>query len=99
MLIEKSQKLYFPIDGYSIADFIILHAALLFIIRHSDGYELGQLGLSPPDAQETISLSQKNIRTALEQLNPFLHPCMDNIAALVLCVSRRNRFPGLSAMR
>lgn len=88
MLVEKCQKVYFPIDGYSIADFVIVHAALSSIIRVSSEPELRQLGMSRPEAQETVSLCQRNVRVALEQSSIFLQPCMDNIVALLHGVSQ-----------
>ena len=83
VLVEKCQKVYFPIDGYSIADFITVHAALLTIIRNSSEHEFRQLDLSVKEVQETNILCQKNINAALERTNLFMQPCMDNIVALI----------------
>ena len=83
VLVEKCQKVYFPIDGYSVADFITIHAALLTIIRNSSEPEFRQLDLSPEEVHETNILCQKNIRAALERTHLFLQPCMDNIVALI----------------
>lgn len=87
ILVEKCQKVYFPIDGYSKADFITVHAVLVFIIRASSESDFLQLGISPSEARETIKLCQRNVRTALEQSSLFLEPCIDNILALVHGVS------------
>lgn len=90
-LVEKSWKVYFPIGGYSSADFITVHAALLSIIRGASESDLRQLHMSTSDARERISLCQRNIGIALEQSSLFLQPCMDNIVALMLGVSQKMR--------
>ena len=87
VLVEKCRKVYFPIDGYSIADFITVHAALLSVIRSSSKSEFCQLELSAVEVQETTILCRKNIKVALEQTNLFMQPCMDNIVALIHGVS------------
>ena len=87
--VEVCQKVYFPIDGYSTADFITLHAVLSAIIRYSSEPEFCELRLSRLEAQETIRLCHKNVKAALEQSNFFLQPCADNIAALLHGVSQR----------
>ena len=87
ILVEKCQKVYFPVEGYSSADFITVHAALLTIVRTSSEPEFRQLGLSPQEVQEITSLCQRNIRVALEKTSLFLQPCLDNIVALAHGVS------------
>ena len=87
VLVEKCQKVYFPVDGYSSADFITIHAALLTIVRTSSEPEFRQLGLTPKEVQEITSMCQRNVRVALERTNLFLQPCLDNIAALAHGVS------------
>ena len=91
VLVEKCQKVYFPVDGYSSADFITVHAALLTIVRTSSEPEFRQLELTPKEVQETISLCQRNVGIALEQTSLFLHPCLDNIVALAHGVSPCSR--------
>ena len=83
LFVEKCQRVYFPIDGYSSADFITVHAALSAIIKSSSQSGYSQLGISRSEAQDTISLCRRNVMAALEQSSIFLQPCMDNIAALV----------------
>lgn len=85
--VRRCQKVYFPVDGYSSADFIIVHATLKCFLRNTVDSDLQHLGLSQSTAQATLSLCQKNIETAVERLSIILQPCLDNIQALMLGVS------------
>lgn len=85
--VRRCQKIYFPVDGYSSADFIIVHATLKCFLRNTSDSDLQYLGLSRSAAQATLILCQKNIDAAAERLSIFLQPCMDNIQALMLGVS------------
>ena len=84
---EQCQKVYFPVDGYSMADFVSMHAALLIVVRNMTDYDFQQLKMKSQDIVATIILCQNNITSALEQLNLFLHPCTENIKALIMGVS------------
>ncbi len=85
--VRKCQNIYFPIDGYSSADFIIMHATLICFLRNTSDSDLQYLGLSRSAALATLTLCQKNIDAAAERLSVFLQPCIDNIQALMLAVS------------
>ncbi|KAG6993754.1 hypothetical protein G7Y79_00051g086740 [Physcia stellaris] len=82
--IRRCQKVYFPVDGYSSADFIIVHATLKCFFQNTLDTDLQKLGLSRSAAQATLNLCQKNIETAVERLSIILQPCLDNIQALML---------------
>lgn len=89
--VRRCQKVYFPVDGYSSADFIIVHAVLKCFLRNASDSDLQYLGSSRSAAQSTLHLCQRNVDAALERLGVFLQPCMDNIQALMLCVRRNGK--------
>ena len=81
------QNVYFPINGYSMSDFIIANGGLISILENATDLELKACNIDSRDAAEGIAICERNVDAAIENLSPFLEPTLSNIEGLLFAVS------------
>ncbi|KAH8587449.1 hypothetical protein B0O99DRAFT_678074 [Bisporella sp. PMI_857] len=80
---EICQRVYFPVEGYSIADFIVANCGLLGVLQSASQESFELCNVDPTSIPEAISMCQQNITSTLTKLTPFLEPSIFNIEALL----------------
>lgn len=81
------QRVYFPVNGYSMADFIITNGGLCGILGMASTSQLRQFGIDPKVGDKTIAICAKNVSTTIAKMSAFLAPTFPNIEALLFGVS------------
>ena len=84
---ESCRKVYFPVEGYSSAEFIIANGGLYYLLRDAQESELNEYEISATEAVQAASMCEENISRIVWQLTPFLEPSVDSISALCISVS------------
>ena len=82
----KCQKVYFPIEGYSRADWVIVNGCLMYFMGTLTPAKMVQFEISSEEVPMWMEICKGNTIKTIEQLGLFLEPSLDNIAALLLGV-------------
>jgi hypothetical protein len=80
------QKIYFPTEEFTIANFITVHVYLMNLFRELSALELRDLRLTADERAEIVAICSKNGELALRNLRLHMPPTYENIEALVLGV-------------
>ncbi|KAH6670441.1 hypothetical protein B0J14DRAFT_565206 [Halenospora varia] len=82
--VETCQKIYFPIDGYSLSEFMIFSYGSAFLLENVNMKTLVDYGIKTEEAEECLALCKRNAMAILEHMGLFLEPCLNNIQTLLL---------------
>ena len=85
------QKLYFPIKGLSIPEFITVQSCVFFMTRDLVQQLVAQFNFDPLEIQQILSQCSTTLAQVTHDLTLLIQPSFENIRALLLLVS------GLSA--
>lgn len=81
------QKVYFPLTGYTVSDFVIVNGGLLSILSRATNAELKSCGIEPKDAVDAFALCERNVMAVIDNLGLFVEATLANIRILLLGVS------------
>lgn len=84
------QKLYFPVKGFSIGDFITVQSCIFFLTRDLVKVLVEQLDFNPLEIQQVLSQCSSSLTQILNKLPLLIQPVFENIRALLLLVSRHS---------
>lgn len=90
---EICQRVYFPVRGYSMADFIIVNGGLMGILGMASSEQIQAHGIDPVHGGEAFTLCSNNVTKTMANLSMFLEPTLSNIEAILFGV----RYPSPSA--
>ena len=80
---ETCQRYYFPVNGYSISDFIIINGGIMGIIGLANAEQLGAHGIEPADAARVVEMCSNNVSLTISKLSIYLEPKIANIESLL----------------
>lgn len=83
---EICQKVYFPVNDYTAADFITANGGLFTILSDVPDEDMKRSGIDPEEAREAVKLCERNVFDTIERLSVFLEPTTGNIEALMVGV-------------
>jgi len=83
---EICQKVYFPVNGYSLADFMVVNGGLFGLLTTATDEQFRKCGLDPAVIPEAIAICDNNVDATILRLNPFLEPSLYNVEALLFGV-------------
>ena len=81
------QKVYFPVDGYSLSDYIVVNGVLFFLLQVAKTDRLLACGIDPAAATEAITTCENNVNSTIEKLSPFREPTIFSVEAVSIGVS------------
>lgn len=84
---ETCQRYYFPVNGYSVSDFIITNGGLMGIVGMASAAQLRAHGIDPAAAAQVVEMCSNNVSVTIAKLSIFLEPKISNIECLLFGVS------------
>lgn len=84
---ELCQKIYFPMEEYSIYNWIIVNGGLFNLYRDIENDLPEKLGISRDDMNQQVELCRKNIDTAVQSLKLCIEPSLEACQALSIGAS------------
>ncbi len=81
------QRVYFPVSGYSMADFIITNGGLCGILGMASTSQLREFGIDSETGDKVVAMCTKNVSITIANMSIFLAPTFSNIEALLFGVS------------
>lgn len=89
---QTVQKVYFPLDGYTMSDFVVTNGALFTIFTDLPESALQAASIGREQAAGAASLCESNVTAVMERLSPFLEPNIRNIEAILVGVNPSTQF-------
>ncbi|KAG4438649.1 hypothetical protein IFR05_005866 [Cadophora sp. M221] len=83
---DTCQRYYFPVNGYSAADFIITNGGLMGIIGLANAAQLEAEGIDPATAAQVVEMCSNNVSVTISKLSIYLEPKISNIECLLFGV-------------
>ena len=84
---ELCQRIYFPADDFSIAQWVIVNCGLFYLFRDSDKKQREAMQLSEEDIDQHSRLCDTNVSAAVQRMRLLLEPSIENMEALVLAAN------------
>lgn len=86
-LTAKCQRVYFPVNGYTWSDFVIVNAGIAHLLKDPTWTQLQAFDIGHDEAAEAIKQCEGNVDIVVRDLNFFIEPKIENIEALLVSVS------------
>lgn len=80
---EACQRVYFPLDGYTLSDFIIVNGGLFDICNETPEADLKAFDISTKEATDMAAMCESNVSAAIARMGLFIEPSLDNIQCLI----------------
>ncbi|GAB7351867.1 hypothetical protein MBLNU459_g2419t1 [Dothideomycetes sp. NU459] len=80
----KCQTVYFPLNGYTLSDFIIVNGGLFDILSDAPEADLNFCGIDSAQADEAVAMCENNVSSAIAKMDPYIEPTLGHIEALLI---------------
>ena len=80
---ETCQRVYFPVSGYSLGDFIVVNGGMMCILQNASESDLKLFDIDPSSVAESIAMCEDNVMSAIEKLSPLFEQSVSNLEALL----------------